>query len=119
MHLTFLLDKFYINIPNSPQKIFLFFASVHILRNIRYSLLSRKKFVNPGFTFEISNVHISSENGYIVWSDMHKIYDKDNLLDAKLRKASKLTFKELHPRDNKQSVNLAIAIFHETTIVAY
>ena len=36
---------------------------------------------------------------------MHKIYDKDNILDAKLRKASKLTFKALHPSDNKQNVD--------------
>ena len=76
------------------------------------------KLAFTGFTFEISNIHISSENGYIAWSDIHKIYDKDNILDVKLRKASKLTFKALHPRDNKQNVNLAIAIFHETTIAS-
>ena len=29
-----------------------------------------------------------------------------------------LTFKALHPSDNKQNVNLAVAIFHETTIAA-
>ena len=119
-----LLDKFegdkkyYITIPNSPKNIFLFFDSVHLLKNIRNSLLNRKKFVFPCFRFEISNIHISSENGYIAWSDIHKIYDKDSILDAKLRKASKLTFKALYPSDNKQNVNLAIAIFHETTIAA-
>ena len=40
------------------------------------------------------------------------------ILNAKLRKAPKLTFKALHPSENKQNVNLAIAIFHETTIAA-
>ena len=39
-------------------------------------------------------------------------------MDATLRKAPKLTFKALHPGDNKQNVNLAISIFHETTIAA-
>ena len=49
---------------------------------------------------------------------MHKIYDKDNILDAKLRKASNQTFKAQHPNDNKQNVHLAFSIFHETTIAA-
>ena len=52
------------------------------------------------------------------WSDIHKLYDKDNVLDAKLRKASKLTFKALLLSDNKRNVNLAIAIFHETIFAA-
>ena len=54
----------------------------------------------------------------MAWSDLHKVYSKDNTLNAKLRKAPKLTFKALHPSDNKQNVNLAVAIFHETTIAA-
>ena len=81
-------------------------------------MLYRKKFVFPGFTFEISNIHIPSENAYITWSDIHKIYDNDNILDAKSRKASKLTFKALLPSGNKQNANLAAAIFHLTIIVA-
>ena len=80
---------------------FLLFDSVHISKNIRNSLLSRKKFVFPGSTLEISNTHISSENGYLAWSYINKIYDKDNILDAKLCKASKLIFKALYPSDNK------------------
>ena len=95
---------------------FLFFDSVHLLKNIRNSLLNKKKFVFPAFTFEISNVSVSSKKGYIAWSDLHKVYNKDNALNAKLYKAPKLTFKALHPSDNKQNVNLAVAIFHETTI---
>ena len=56
--------------------------------------------------------------GYISWSDLHKIYDKDEKLDGNLRKAPKLGYKSLHPGDNKQNVELALAIFHETTIAA-
>ena len=72
----------------------------------------------PAFAFQISNTSVSSETGSIAWTDIHKIYDKDMILNAKLRKAPKLTFKALHPSENKQNVNLAIAIFHETTIAA-
>ena len=83
-----------------------------------FSKLNKKKFVFPAFTFEISNISVSSKEGYIAWSDLHKVYNKDNALNAKSRKAPKLTFKALHPSDNKQNVNLAVAIFHETTIAA-
>ena len=63
-------------------------------------------------------ISVFSKEGYIAWSDLHKVYNKDNALKAKLRKAPKLTFKALHPSDNKQNVNLAVAIFHATTIAA-
>ena len=108
-----LLDKFeedkthYITLPNPPLKIFLFFDSVHISKNIRNSLLNKKNFVS-----------VSSEEGYAAWSDLYKAYNKDNALNAKLRKAPNITFKAIHPSENKQNVNLAVAIFHETTIAA-
>ena len=38
------------------------------------------------------------------------------MLDANLRQAPKLTYKALNPSNNKQNVDLAIAIFHETTV---
>ena len=65
-----------------------------------------------------SQIFVSSKEEYIAWSDIHKVFNKDNALNAKLRKAPKLTFKALHPSDNKQNVHLAVAIFHETTIAA-
>ena len=75
-----LLDEFdgdkthYITLSNSPPKIFLFFFILFIyLKNIRNSLLNKKKFVFPAFTFEISNISVSSKEGYITWSDLHKV----------------------------------------------
>ena len=44
--------------------------------------------------------------------------DEDEKLQAKLRKANKLTYKVLHPRDNKQSVPLALTIFDPTASAA-
>ena len=61
---------------------------------------------------------ISSQEGYITWSDLHNVYNKDNALNAKLRKTPKLISKALPPGDNRQNVSLAVAIFHETTIAA-
>ena len=70
------------------------------------------------FDFNISDLHLSSQPGILTWADIQRVYNKDKVLDATLRKAPKLTFKALHPGDNKQNVNLAIAVFHETTIAA-
>ena len=49
---------------------------------------------------------------------MQSLLNRDVKLEANLRKASKLSFEALHPGHNKQNVNLALAIFHETTIAA-
>ena len=46
---------------------------------------------------------------------MFKMFKK---LDANLRKALKLTNKVLHPGKYKQNVQLAMDIFHETTVAA-
>ena len=39
-------------------------------------------------------------------------------MQRNLKKAPKFTYKALHSSNNKQNVNLAFAIFHETTIGA-
>ena len=110
--------KHFITLPDSPKRIFLFFDTVHLLKNIRNSFLNKSKFMFPSFDFNISDLHLSSQPGILTWADIQKVYNKDKVLDATLRKAPKLTFKALHPGDNKQNVNLAIAVFHETTIAA-
>ena len=46
------------------------------------------------------------------------IYDEDSKLPANLRKAHKLNYRVLHPGNNKQCVNSALAVFDETTVVA-
>ena len=48
----------------------------------------------------------------------HEVFEKDSLLPGNLRKAPKINAKTLHPGNNKQSVPLALNIFHETTISA-
>ena len=61
---------------------------------------------------------VCSPAGFISWKDLHHIYDEDCKLPANLRKAYKLNYRVMHPGNNKQCVNLALAIFDETTIVA-
>ena len=108
----------YFIFPGSSIRIYVFFDTVHLLKNIRNSLLNRRQFVFPDFEFSVCGITLSSPAGFITWSDIHKIYDLDKSLDANLTKAPKLTYSALHPGNNKQNVDLAIAIFHESTIAA-
>ena len=80
-------------------------------------MLNCHKFVFPSFSFYIKDRLVAStENGYISWIDLKRMFNEDAKLDANLQKAPKLSFKSLHPGHNKQNVNLALAIFHESTI---
>ena len=57
--------------------------------------------------------------GYISWANLHRVYDKDQVLQSNLRKAPKLNYRSLHPGNNKQNVELALSIFDESTIAAF
>ena len=88
------------------------------MKNVRNNLFNAKKFVFPSFTFNVQGVVKNSPDGYISWSDLHSIYDQDSKLAANLRKANKRTYRAMRPGNNKQSVNLTLSIFHESTIAA-
>ncbi len=109
----FVMNPYTINL-----KTYLFYDNVHLIKNIRNNLLNGKKFVFPAFKFENGNIKVDCPAGYVTWGDLHKIYDKDSELKANLRKAPKLTYSSLHPGNKKQSVPLALSIFHESTVAA-
>ena len=111
-------SKLFIQHPDNNTKTYLFFDNVHLMKNVRNNLFNAKKFIFPSFTINIQGVVIISPDGYISWSDLNSIYDHDSKLPANLRKANKLTYRAMHPGNNKQSVNLALSIFHESTIAA-
>ena len=110
--------KLFIQHPDNNTKTDLFFDNVHLMKNVRNNLFNAKKFVFPSLTFNIQGVVINSLDGYISWSHLHSIYDQDSKLPANLRKANTLMYHAVHPGNNKQSVNLALSIFHESTIAA-
>ena len=109
---------YFVHPTNPNQKIYLFFDSVHLMKNIRNNLLNGKKFVFPAFAFQQDGINVSCPAGYITWGGIHKVYDIDARLKANLRKAPKLTYKALHPGNKKQSVPLALALIEDTTIAA-
>ena len=91
------------------------YDSVHLLKIIRNNLLNSKRFIFPAFHFNGLIDPISVTTGEVSWHLLHKVYEKDEKLSGNLRKAHKLTFQTLHPGNNKQSVPLALNVFHETT----
>ena len=102
--------------PADNNKTYLFFDNVHLIKNIRNNLLNGKKFVFPSFNFDNGNIKIDCPDGYIAWSDLHRLYERDSKLKGNLRKAPKLSYRALHPGNKKQNVPLALAIFDESTI---
>ena len=106
--------------PDSPNiKIYLFYDSVHIVKNIRNNLLHCKKFVFPSFTYNIKDDVYNCPAGYITWGDFHLLHSKDEQLQGNLKKAPKITYQSLHPGNKKQNVSLALSIFDETTIASF
>ena len=103
----------------SDRRTYLFYDSVHLLKNVRNNLLNSRQFIFPEFYF---SDFISLPPRKISWKLLHSVFDEDEKLEANLRKANKLTYEVLHPGDNKQSVPLALAIFDPTisaTIESY
>ena len=105
--------------PSKPSSvIYLFYDSVHLIKNIRNNLLNHRRFIFPSFDFYQFLDPINVPAGEISWKLLHDVYDKDKSLQGNLKKAHKLSYKSLHPGDNKQSVPLALSIFDQSTSAA-
>ena len=88
------------------------------IKNVRNNLVNHKHFIFPPFQYDGFTDFIQVTGGEISWGLLHKIHDKDKELSGNLRKAPKLNYKTLHPRDNKQDVTHALNVFHPTTATA-
>ena len=97
------------------KKIYLFFDTVHLMKNIRNNLLNRKRFLFPEFHFDGFYDELKFPGGEISWRLFHEVHERDVKLQAHLKAAPKLTSKVLHPGSCKQSVPVALAIFNEST----
>ena len=112
-------DQLFIRHPaNHNKNTYLFFDTVHLMKNVRNNLLNGKRYVFPQFDYEKDGIKIHCPAGYIAWTDLHRIFEFDSKLQSNLKKAHKLSYQALHPGNNKQNVPLALAIFHDTTIAA-
>ena len=90
------------------------------MKNIRNNLLNGKNmFIFPEFIYNNGlNIDINFLAGFISWKHLYDTYDKDKGLSSNLNKVPKLSYQALHSGNNKQSVPLALAVIHETTIAA-
>ena len=121
LHLAYgsLSNKYVILHPSNTAKIYLFYDAVHLLKNIRNNLLAYRLFRFPEFNFNdfVDNIHVPA--GTLSWKIFHDIHEKDQaLINTNLRKAPRISYKTLHPGDNKQNVQYALNVFHETTSAA-
>ena len=96
---------------STSKIIYLFFDTVHLLKNIHDNLLSKRFFQIPQLEIHFLDVFHHIPAGFVNWSSLHKTFNVDMELDLHLRKAPALTYSALHPGNNKQSVRLALAIF--------
>ena len=113
------MHNHYIQHHTKPNlKTYLLFDSVHLLKNIRNNLLNCKRFVFPLFNFDGFPDIVHVESGEVDWHLLYNIYEKDESLEGNLKKAFKLSYNALHPGDNKQSLPLALGIFHASTSAA-
>ena len=99
-------------IQHNYQKIYWLHDAVHLIKNVRNNLLNYKRFIFPAFEYNGFQGPISFKGGQVSWKLFHNVFEKDNLLEANLRKAPKITHKVLHPGNCKQKVPVILAILH-------
>ena len=81
-------------------------------------MLNQKKFAFRPFQFDLFRDAIDVPEDFTTWCIFHEVYERDGKLQGHIRKVTKITYQATHPRNNKQSVQLALPVFHETVIVA-
>ena len=73
-------DQLFIQHPfnsNPHKNIYLFFDTPHLIKNVRNNLLNSRRFVYPQFDYEKDGIEIHCPAGYLVWSDLHQIFEHD------------------------------------------
>ena len=66
-----------IEMSKNLTKTYLFFDSVHIVKNICNNLLNAKKLAFPPISITIQGEEIKCGSGYITWAELHFLYDQD------------------------------------------
>ena len=88
------------------QKVYLFYGTVHLIKNVRNNLRSKKRLVFPQFSFFEFNEDVIVNSGEMSWKLLHDVHEKE------------LTNKMLRHGKYKQNGQLALGIFHATTVAA-
>ena len=102
----------------NDQPTYLFYDTVHLMKNIRNNLLNQKRLLFPPFICSDMNEEVKIAGGEVSWSLLHIVHENDKKNQANLRAAPKLTAQVLHPGNCKQSVPVVLAVFNPSTIAA-
>ena len=78
--------------PMTDKNIYLFYDTVHLVKNIRNNLLGRRFFTVPKFELSLLDVLFSVPKGHVRWCSLHKVHDFDHFLNCHLRKAPALNY---------------------------
>ena len=73
------------------NKTYLFYDTVHLVKNIRNNLVGRKRFIFPPFSYSGFDEKIIVNRGEITWKLFHDVRERDYSCTANLRKAPKLS----------------------------
>ena len=66
------------------QKVYLFYDTVHLIKNVSNNLLSKKRLAFPQSSFLEFNDDVIVNPGEISWKLLHDVYEKHQKLDANL-----------------------------------
>ena len=68
-------ESLFINFQS--QKVYLFYDTVHLIKNVRNNLLSKKRLVFPQFSFFEFNDDAIVNPGEMPWKLLHDVHEKD------------------------------------------
>ena len=68
--------------PMTEKIIYLFYDTVHLVKNIRNNLLGRRFFTVPKFELSLLDVLFSVPEGHVRWCSLHKVHDFDLSLNC-------------------------------------
>ena len=67
------------------RNIYLFYDTVHLVKNVRNNLLGRKRFIFPSFSFKGFPNDINVPGGETSWKLLHDTHEKDESCISSLR----------------------------------
>ena len=87
--------------PSGKSKIYLMYDALYLIKNVRNQPLVLQTIYFSAFHFNEIRDEINATAGELRWKSLFDIYDNDQLLDANLKLALKLSYRALHPGDNR------------------
>ena len=69
------VDEENLSVTYKGQRVYLFYDTVHLVKNIRNNLLGNKRFIFPTFEFHGFDEDVVVTGGEISWRLLHEVHD--------------------------------------------